>query len=44
MRIMFARSDSVMSYGMLASVLVVVIATKKALKRGELNNVELAPF
>ena len=43
-RIMFARSDSAMSYGMVASVLAVMIATFKSLKWGELNNVEVAPI
>lgn len=43
-RIMFARSDSAMSYGMVASVFAVVIATAKSLKWGELNNVEVAPI
>jgi len=43
-RIMFARSDSAMSYGMVSSVLAVVIATNKSLKWGELNNVEVAPI
>ncbi len=43
-RIMFARSDSAMSYGMVASVLAVIIATDKALAWGEKNNVEVAPI
>ncbi|PKM93156.1 MAG: phosphoenolpyruvate carboxylase [Firmicutes bacterium HGW-Firmicutes-1] len=43
-RIMFARSDSAMSYGMVASVLAVVIAINKSLKWGEANNVEVAPI
>lgn len=43
-RIMFARSDSAMSYGIVASVLGVVIATYKSLKWGDLNNVMVAPI
>lgn len=44
LRIMFARSDSAMSYGMMASVLAVLIAIDKALKWGKANKVEVAPI
>lgn len=43
-RIMFARSDSAMSYGMLASVLAVLIAIDKSHKWGSRNAVEVAPI
>lgn len=43
-RVMFARSDSAMSYGMISSVLAVLIATCKSIKWGESNNVEVGPI
>lgn len=44
LRIMFARSDSAMSYGMLSSVLGVLIAIDKANAWGKRNLVEVAPI
>lgn len=44
LRIMFARSDSAMSYGMVSSVLAVVIAIDHSLKWGIKNKVEVAPI
>ena len=44
LRLMFARSDSAMSYGMVSSVLAVVIAIDHSLKWGKLNNVNVAPI
>ena len=44
LRIMFAKSDSAMSYGMIPSVLSVVIAIDKSFKWGEANKVEVAPI
>jgi len=41
---MFARSDSAMSYGMVSSVLAVVIAIDHSLKWGKLNKVNVAPI
>jgi phosphoenolpyruvate carboxylase len=43
-RIMFARSDSAMSYGMVSSVLSLMIGISSALKWGEDNNVTVAPI
>lgn len=43
-RLMFARSDSAMSYGMVSSVLAVVIAIDHSLQWGKRNNVEVAPI
>ena len=43
-RIMFARSDSAMSYSMLASVLSVLIAINKTCAWGNRNNIEIAPI
>ncbi|MGH4050546.1 MAG: phosphoenolpyruvate carboxylase [Clostridium sp.] len=44
LRIMFARSDSAMSYGMISSVLAVRIAINKSHQWGVLNKVEVAPI
>ena len=44
LRIMFAKSDSAMSYGMMASVLAVLIGIDKSLKWGQLNKVEISPI
>lgn len=44
LRIMFARSDSAMSYGMLASVLAVLIAIDKVSRWSRSNGVEAAPI
>jgi phosphoenolpyruvate carboxylase len=43
-RIMFAKSDSAMSYGMVASVLSVITAIRKSHHWGKQNNVEIAPI
>lgn len=43
-RIMFARSDSAMSYGMIPSVLSLMIAISSSIAWGEENNVEVAPI
>lgn len=44
LRIMFARSDSAMSYGLISSVLAVLIAINKSHQWGVLNKVEVAPI
>jgi len=44
LRIMFAKSDSAMSYGMMASVLAVLIGIDKSLNWGQLNKVEISPI
>lgn len=44
MRVMIARSDSAMSYGIVSSVLAVRIAISKLHKWGQVNNVEIAPI
>lgn len=44
MRMMFARSDSAMSYGMVSAVLSLVIAIKKAHQWGNKNNVNVGPI
>ena len=43
-RVMLARSDSAMSYGMASSVLAIRIALSKLAKWGEANGVEVAPI
>jgi len=44
LRLMFARSDSAMSYGMVSSVLAVVIAIDHSLQWGKRNKVNVAPI
>lgn len=43
-RVMLARSDSAMSYGMVSSVLAIRIALSKLANWGSANNVEVAPI
>ncbi|TCT16115.1 phosphoenolpyruvate carboxylase type 2 [Natranaerovirga pectinivora] len=44
MRMMFARSDSAMSYGMVSAVLSLLIAIKKTHQWGRKNNVNVGPI
>ncbi len=43
LRVMFARSDSAMSYGMVSSVLAVLIAIEKSHQWGNRNQINVAP-